>query len=279
MSCRGRPVTVVVSKSQGVFRKSQAVWLKNDWEVIGMKVDRPFPLELSGLEIVPLVDDAIIPEPIIRHADELMDFLLDAEGVNPHTEVLSVYRGVYLKKDADKFNSIRYDLTVVLPGNLAKEKNKTLTHYHNDYSPGLSYPEVYEVLSGLGHFILQRPPERGGPDVVLTEARAGEGFVIPPNYGHVSINPSGDLLLYANLICQKTVALLDEMKQNRGAAYYELEDGSLVKNSRYEWKAALRRTKGTPEWSDLYEQFVAKPSSFSFLCNPTLSPESSSRRV
>ncbi len=57
---------------------------------------------------------------------------------------------------------------------------------------------LYEVLEGLAHFLLQT---NALDDVVLIEARKGDIIVIPPGYGHVTINPRLDeTLIMANLV-------------------------------------------------------------------------------
>ncbi len=235
-------------------------------EVI-MELLNPFRLTVDGLYLSSN-EEAFIPSPIIRLASELKDFARDPLSVDPHVPVLSVYRGVYLKKDKDLFSTVRYDVTLVLPGSLGSEKNKTLSHYHNDFRKGLSYPEVYEVLYGTGHFLLQKPPERGGPQAILVEARAGEGVLIPPNYGHMAINPGTETLIYSNLICATVEPLLDEFRKRRGGVYYELADGSFEKNPLYDWNVELVKKRGDTSLRNLYDRYVKGPSQFSYLCDP-----------
>jgi len=235
-----------------------------------MKVESPFQMEVEGLRLRSTVDDVVIPNPVIRQSTELRDFLMEPDSAEPERPILSVYRGVFARRDLDLFGRTRYDVTVVLPGRLGRERNKTLSHYHNDFMPGLSYPEVYEVLAGTGHFILQRPPERGGPEVIVYEASEGEGILIPPNYGHVAINPSKETLVYSNLICSCVEPSLEEFRKTHGAAYYELYDGTLVRNPMYGWKVEPIMRRGDPSLHDVYHQFTSEPGRFRFLEDPTI---------
>ncbi len=234
-----------------------------------MEIQEPFYLKVDGLNIVSQDDDLMVPRPIIRLASELKEFLKDPDAVNPNDPVLSVYRGLNLRVDEKLFSDVRYDLTILLPGRLGSEKNKTLSHYHNDFITGLSYPEIYEVLSGVGHFLLQKPPERGGPEAVLFEVKKGQGILIPPNYGHLAINPGEDTLVYSNLICKRVEPSLEEFRKRKGAVFYELYDGSFEKNPNYDWDVKLTKRGGDASMSKIYQKFRDNPQNFSYLCNPS----------
>ncbi len=56
-------------------------------------------------------------------------------------------------------------------------------------------------------------------------ASAGEFVLIPPGYGHVSINSGKELLVMANLVStqfESEYALYEEMRS--GGAFYAMED-------------------------------------------------------
>jgi glucose-6-phosphate isomerase len=136
---------------------------------------------------------------------------------------------------------LRYDITVVPPADLCGECVKTKGHYHPANPRGCGYPEIYEVCEGEVHYLLQT---RVWNDIVLIEATAGDIVVIPPGYGHVSINPSRDeTLVMANIVSTAFESEYGEYEARRGAAYYEMEDRSLVKNPRYGHIPAVRRIR------------------------------------
>jgi len=95
-------------------------------------------------------------------------------------------------------NGIRYDITVIPPANPGGEYVKTKGHYHPENAAGVVYPELYEVMGGRAHFLLQK---KSLDDIALIEAHKGDIVVIPPGYGHVTINPTLDQkLTMANLV-------------------------------------------------------------------------------
>ena len=89
----------------------------------------------------------------------------------------------------------------------------------------------YEVLEGQAHYLLQ---SRTLDDIVMIAAHAGDLVVIPPEYGHISINPSPDsTLVMANIVSTAFESEYGEYEKYRGAAYYEMSSGSMQKNSHY----------------------------------------------
>jgi glucose-6-phosphate isomerase len=136
-------------------------------------------------------------------------------------------------------HSIRYDITVIPPANLDGEYVKTKGHYHPENPAGTGYPELYEVMDGIAHFLLQT---KNLDDVILIEAHKDDIIAIPPRYGHVTINPTlCQTLTMANLVStafSSEYAGYDEM---HGAAYYELTGGIVKKNPAYPQVAPVRR--------------------------------------
>lgn len=133
---------------------------------------------------------------------------------------------------------MRYDITAILSRDLCGERAKTKGHYHPDSPSGPGYPEMYEVLSGHAHYLLQ---DRNLSDVVLVDAHAQDIVVIPPGYGHVTINAGDGDLIMANLVSSAFVSEYGEYEKRRGAAYYERTDGTFVRNPAYTHTADLRR--------------------------------------
>lgn len=134
---------------------------------------------------------------------------------------------------------LRYDLTVIPPRDLCGERVKTKGHYHPKNPAGVGYPEIYEVLEGSAHYLLQ---SSSLDDVVLIAAEAGDLVIIPPGYGHITINPSPDQTLsMANIVSTAFESQYGEYEARHGAAYYELSDGTLVRNPSYSSVPPIRR--------------------------------------
>jgi oxalate decarboxylase/phosphoglucose isomerase-like protein (cupin superfamily) len=101
---------------------------------------------------------------------------------------------------------------------------KTYGHYHPRVNPKLryTYPEIYEVLDGDAHYLLQRAlNDESVDDVTLVKATRGDKVIVPPNYGHVTINPSERTLKMANWVPAVRVDLRAS-HQLRGPSYTSL---------------------------------------------------------
>ena len=174
-----------------------------------------------------------LPAPQVRTVDDMRSVLRDP-GCRCEAPLYFMYRDL-AKSDADRewleTNAIRYDITVIPARDLCGEHVKTKGHYHPENEAGVGYPEVYEVLSGVAHYLLQ---SRSHSDVVLVSAQKGDLVVIPPGYGHITINPSREAtLVMANVVSTGFESEYGEYETMQGAAYYETREGTLERNPRY----------------------------------------------
>jgi glucose-6-phosphate isomerase len=72
----------------------------------------------------------------------------------------------------------------------------------------------------------------------------GDIMVIPPGYGHVTINPTPDqTLAMANLVSTAFTSDYRWYDTMHGAAYYELTGGVVLKNPAYPAVPMLRRVR------------------------------------
>jgi glucose-6-phosphate isomerase len=74
----------------------------------------------------------------------------------------------------------------------------------------------------------------------LVKATRGDKVIIPPNYGHVTINPSEKSLKMANWVCRSFEPLYESYTQLHGGTYYELINGRLLHNQTYEKVPEIR---------------------------------------
>lgn len=216
-------------------------------------------------------------KPQLRMLGELAGVLKE-EVYGPDMPIYFMYRDLYLSvKDREKAQErgLRYDITVIPPRSFGGEFVKTMGHYH-PHPPGsdLTYPEVYEVLRGRAHYLLQRRHGERIADVVVVEAGEGEKVIIPPGYGHVTINPSLRVLRMANWVARSFESLYGPYKEMRGAAYYELTSG-WVKNPRYGDLPPLRTVKakghpalGLAKREEIYGLIRSDPDRLAFLTRP-----------
>ncbi len=177
--------------------------------------------------------DGELPPPSVRTIEEMRPVL--ADPACSHAGALYFMYRDMAKSDADwkwlHAHHLRYDLTVIPPRDLCGEWVKTKGHYHPLNPAGVGFPEIYEVLKGEAHYLLQSRDLR---DIVLISAKAGEVVIIPPGYGHISINPSEHrTLTMANIVSTAFESEYGEYESLHGAAYYEMTSGELRKNPRY----------------------------------------------
>lgn len=167
------------------------------------------------------------PVPSLRKLEDATPVLLYPGEPGPET-LYAMYRGTGLSKDqrAMEDAGLRYDITVIFPGTIGSEYVKTVGHYHPRV-PGQpwTYPEIYQVLSGKAHFLLQRGGEISGEveDFVVADFETGDILLIPPFYGHVTTNPGDSPLVMANWIAFDFQSVYDPVRLRKGLAFYDIE--------------------------------------------------------
>lgn len=165
-------------------------------------------------------------------------------------ELYYMYRDLSLSR-ADKEmlmqQNLRYDITIIPPNRLGREYIKTAGHYHPIVPGGsVTYPELYEVLEGEAIYLLQKEDQS---DVVAVYASARDKVLVPPCYGHVTINRSNKTLKMANFVARNFSSLYDPFREKAGGAYFFTEEG-WIKNDRCPEAGQLRRVEA-PDSSSL----------------------------
>lgn len=186
-----------------------------------------FPVSIDengGLSFGP---DVRKPDISARKLEDATPVLLYPGEAGPDT-LYVMYRGTGLLKDqrAIEDAGLRFDITVIYPGAVGSEFVKTVGHYHAKV-PGQewTYPEVYQVLSGTAHFLMQRGGEMSGEieDFAVADFEQGDILIIPPFYGHVTANPGKEPLVMANWIASDCRSLYDPVRLRKGLAFYDVE--------------------------------------------------------
>lgn len=124
-------------------------------------------------------------------------------------------------------SNIQYDMSVILPGTVGTEYNKTLGHYHpKKEGTDVEYSEVYGVVSGQAIFLLQKQNSNKDEleDVILVSVSEGEKIIMPPGYGHIIINTSNLPLITSNWVGTDFSRDYDQMKEKHGGAYYLIQN-------------------------------------------------------
>ncbi|MBD3389393.1 glucose-6-phosphate isomerase [Candidatus Micrarchaeota archaeon] len=229
--------------------------------------EKPFRLELIG-RILHKEGEEL--EYSTRSVSQLSDVLMEPKKSGPEGIAYYMFRDVY------KQGSLRYDITEVPARMFGTEFVKTYGHYHPEAREGLSYPEIYQILNGEAVFIMQKPRRDDSLDCIITRCKKGEVVFVPPDYGHVMVNPSASsTLVSANVVSSSFSSLYEEYRENHGAAYYYTKEG-LVQNL----NCIIRETKELSSTellnrynlfvSDLLEEITQRPEKLEFLEDPTL---------
>jgi glucose-6-phosphate isomerase, archaeal len=109
-----------------------------------------------------------------------------------------------LRDAGDPDGRLKLDVTEVLPAEIVglrgrSEYPKTSGHYHTPLPwSSIPSPDFYQVLHGSGSVYLQS--RSGGiihPRVV--DVSTGDVLVIPPEWGHATINTGNESLVFANI--------------------------------------------------------------------------------
>jgi glucose-6-phosphate isomerase len=169
-------------------------------------------------------------KPDIRYLNDMREVLYDQEWAKtaPNLELYYMYRHLLEK------NGLRYDITVIPARMLGKEFTKTKGHHHQGF-----YGELYIVLEGEGIYLMQKGDENKIEDACAVRAKRGETVVIPPGYGHVTINPSEKELKTANWLFSEDKGNFSLFEKMHGACYYYAQ-GGWVKNKNYKEVPELR---------------------------------------
>jgi len=178
-------------------------------------------------------------KPDIRFLNDMKEVLCDRKWAEtaPNFELYYMYRGV--KRE----NGLRYDITAIPPRMLGEEFTKTQGHRHAE-----THSEIYIVLEGRATYLLQKYANGIVEDVYVVEAKKGDVVVVPPHYGHVTINPSGkETLKMANWVCETCKNVYDLYVEKQGACYYFTDKG-WIKNKRYGTVPELRFEKPLKKW-------------------------------
>lgn len=221
-----------------------------------------------------------IISPDIRMLHDMDEVVRDKKWLRSqdNIELYYMYRDLSAsRQDHDKIleKSLRYDITVIPPSMLGDEYVKTAGHYHPPV-PGydLSYAELYQVLEGEAVYLLQKAEGDRISDVIVCEAKAGDLALVPPGYGHITINASDKKLKMANWVCRDFSSMYEPIKKLFGGAYYMVRDKGFIRNPDYPEVPEIRFVKPVdyPEaglfcGKDMYGM-VSNLERLDFLVNP-----------
>ena len=231
----------------------------------------------SGLAVFLKKDNTLaskeikLPKPEVRTFSEIKPVLFAKK--TKVKKFYYMYRDVAPSPSFKKYG-LRYDITVIPHHEIGREEAKTTGHYHAHVrKTHLSYPEVYQIIRGQAIYIFQKKTDSRIDDVIVTSAKAGDVILVPPNYGHVTVNPSKETLVMANFVYTGFKSKYKPILEKHGAAYYVIEKNkkiSFLINPSYKMVPKIRFVK--PEMkglkSPIYIDCARNPGKYLFLVKP-----------
>jgi glucose-6-phosphate isomerase len=193
-----------------------------------------------------------------------------------YVEGLGNMDAYYMYRKVHQSGAMRFDITLIPPTPFGDELPKTHGHYHPGSEDGLAYPELYQVLRGSALFIMQKKNKTGTVDVMMVKAKEGEVVLLPPGFGHVTVNDGDEQLILSNLVYDRFEAMYDEYDENKGAAFYILKDGEIEQNGNYIVRTSERISAKELNarygfvCKDILSEVEEAPERFTFLEKPKL---------
>jgi glucose-6-phosphate isomerase len=222
--------------------------------------------------VYPLIDAAYDVH-VARSLEEMRPFLEDPDATGPEY-VYHVYEGLHLKSDEARFRAtgLSVDLTIVWPGHLTGEWVKTAGHFHSAVKNEDPRTELVEVVSGQALLLLQAGSRDRIEDLRLVSASAGDWVVIPPGYGHVSMNVGADVLILTVAHSQDIYLEYEDLARHRGAGVWVGPEGIRENPSYPEIPVPKKIAAGdilmSPGHEPLYQMIERQRSQFQFLLDP-----------
>ena len=182
--------------------------------------------------------------------------------------------------------ALRYDSTVIMQGAAGNEYKKTAGHFHCEVpGKGMSYPEYYQVIKGTAVFVMQKVRDEHTEgrmlveDCLIAEVKAGQAIVIPPNYGHCTVNVSDETMVFVNLVAENSQNDYAGVKRSVGMCCYILqaENGGYraVKNPHYDFACEPKLVVPTDndvlgiyDHHPVYSEYLRTPQKFDYLTSP-----------
>ncbi len=224
----------------------------------GLTVDETFSRPLSRLKSVALDPEACVPEDRVQYW---------------------MYNGIAPSGERERLadTGMRYELTLMFPHAIGRERAKTLGHLHSfPQNSRLNYPEVCEVLHGTAYFIFQTMDVQAGTTsfCAALEAHPGDKVIIPPNVHHLTINAGDEPLLFSDVIPLAVTGNYEPFAAMHGAAYLDTLDRGFIRNPTYAAAPELARWQASayePNRS-LYQVFTETPDQLAWLLTPAQFP-------
>ena len=167
-------------------------------------------------------------KPDIRYLKDMKNVVCDKEWLKKAPRDLEMY---YIYRGVREKGGLRYDITIIPSKVLGKEFVKTKGHQHSAH-------EIYNILKGKAIFLIQNCQKKIIKDIYAIKAKQGDVITIPPNFGHIVINPSNQELQLGNWISENCKNDYRQIEKMKGAGYFYTKgpakgEVNWIKNTNY----------------------------------------------
>jgi glucose-6-phosphate isomerase len=197
------------------------------------------------------------------------------DGLDKNKNLYYIYRNCCLKKDKKLFSkaSLRYDITLIPAGLIGNEPHRTIGHIHKKLDKKNVW-EIYQVIYGKAIFLIQNKKTK---KVYAVYRNKGQKIIIPPDWGHITINALVKKpLVVSNIFAnRKNLSDYSFFKKTHGPAWYPVwkENGIVFEKNRFEKShfdfKEIKKYQDLPfgilKTKPLYKEFIQDPDKFSFL--------------
>ena len=224
-----------------------------------------------------------------KYSKGMFGLLADCSYAKEDEPYYDFYKAIVDDRVRTKFSDVnlRYDSTVIMEGYAGNEFKKTAGHYHC-LIPGktVSYPELYQVIKGTALFVMQRVNDNAMvegnmlvEDVILAEVHAGESIVVPPDFGHCTVNIGTGTMVFVNLVSCDSHNSYESVKNSVGMCCYVLRNANgtyrIEKNPHYDFACQPRIVVpadspilGIKKNMPVYTSFLNAPEIYRYLNDP-----------
>lgn len=222
-----------------------------------------------------------------KYAGQMVGLLKDSMNLKEAEYMYSAYRNIAFPEHEKKFEKydFRYDITAIQPGTVNGEYKKTSGHYHGYIENDVhTYAEVYEVIKGEIIFILQKVmnfdknEEPAIEEIKVVHVKAGQAIIVPPYYGHGSVNPTDKVSMFSNIAVVSCPLLYEPIQVKHGLSVYIMKDGDSIKivpNRNYKIAPEAifvepleNKELGIEFGVPCYTNFIEHPQKYDFLLHP-----------
>lgn len=248
----------------------------------------PIVFNADNKMLIPNAEDISYEAYNRKYSEAMLGLLSDKNYYKKDDIFYDFYKSIGRNNEREIFNThgLRYDSTVIMSGCAGNEFKKTAGHFHCEI-PGkkVSYPEYYQVIKGKAVFVMQKVDYEHTPgrmnvlDCIVAEVAAGQAIVIPPNYGHCTVNVSNETMVFSNLVAIDSKNFYDSVRHSFGMCCYIKKavnnSYSIEKNDNYDFSCEPKLvtpieniTLGILSNQPVYNEFLHSPQKFNYLLDP-----------